>query len=55
MLAHPSYWRIHPKAQREALREVLDTVGYVAEDVLLHHVLGLDLTRPRSAEMRADG
>ena len=24
LLAHPSNWRTHPKAQREALREVLD-------------------------------
>ena len=28
LLAHPSNWRIHGKAQREALREVLYTVGF---------------------------
>ena len=30
LLAHPSNWRSHPKAQREALADVLDEVGYVA-------------------------
>ncbi len=34
LLAHPSNWRTHPKAQREALREVLDTVGYVAQVIV---------------------
>jgi hypothetical protein len=34
LLANPSNWRIHPKAQREALREVLDTVGYVAQVIV---------------------
>ena len=34
LLAHPSNWRIHGKAQREALREVLDTVGYVAQVIV---------------------
>jgi DNA modification methylase len=30
LLAHPDNWRVHPKAQREALAGVLDQVGYVA-------------------------
>ena len=34
LLANPSNWRIHGKAQREALREVLDTVGYVAQVII---------------------
>ena len=34
LLAHPSNWRTHPKAQREALREVLDAVGYVAQVIV---------------------
>ena len=34
LLAHPSNWRTHPKAQREALREVLGTVGYVAQVIV---------------------
>ena len=34
LLAHPSNWRNHPKAQREALRAVLDTVGYVAQVIV---------------------
>ena len=34
LLANPSNWRIHGKAQREALREVLDTVGYVAQVIV---------------------
>ena len=34
LLANPGNWRTHPKAQREALREVLDTVGYVAQVIV---------------------
>jgi DNA modification methylase len=34
LLAHPDNWRTHGKAQREALREVLDTVGYVAQVIV---------------------
>ena len=34
LLANPSNWRAHPKAQREALRAVLDTVGYVAQVIV---------------------
>jgi ParB-like chromosome segregation protein Spo0J len=34
LLANPSNWRIHGKAQRAALREVLDTVGYVAQVIV---------------------
>jgi ParB-like chromosome segregation protein Spo0J len=34
LLANPSNWRTHGKAQREALREVLDTVGYVAQVIV---------------------
>jgi hypothetical protein len=34
LLAHPFNWRSHPKAQRAALREVLDTVGYVAQVIV---------------------
>ena len=34
LLANPSNWRNHPKAQREALREVLDSVGYVAQVIV---------------------
>lgn len=29
LLAHPANWRIHPQAQQEALKTILDTVGYV--------------------------
>ena len=34
LLANPSKWRAHPKAQREALRAVLDTVGYAAQVIV---------------------
>ena len=34
LLANPSNWRTHGKAQRAALREVLDTVGYVAQVIV---------------------
>ena len=34
LLANPSNWRTHGKAQREALRAVLDTVGYVAQVIV---------------------
>ena len=34
LLANPANWRIHPKAQREALRDVLDTIGFVAQVVV---------------------
>jgi DNA modification methylase len=34
LLANPSNWRTHPKAQREALRDVLGTVGYVAQVIV---------------------
>jgi DNA modification methylase len=34
LLANPRNWRSHPKAQRDALREVLDTVGYVAQVIV---------------------
>jgi hypothetical protein len=34
LLANPRNWRTHGKAQREALREVLDTVGYVAQVIV---------------------
>jgi hypothetical protein len=34
LLANPSNWHTHGKAQREALREVLDTVGYVAQVIV---------------------
>lgn len=48
LLANPRDWRIHPKAQRDALAAVLDQVGWV-QDVIVNqrtgHVPGLD---PRS-------
>ncbi|MHB8459852.1 MAG: DNA modification methylase [Candidatus Limnocylindrales bacterium] len=31
LLANPSNWRVHPAAQRNALRGALDTVGWVAQ------------------------
>jgi DNA modification methylase len=34
LLANPRNYRTHPKAQREALREVLDRVGYVAQVIV---------------------
>jgi ParB-like chromosome segregation protein Spo0J len=34
LLANPRNWRTHGKAQRQALREVLDTVGHVAQVIV---------------------
>jgi len=34
LLAHPLNYRIHPKAQQDALGEVLDRVGYVARVIV---------------------
>ena len=34
LLAHPSNWRIHPKAQRAALRDLLGSVGFVAQVIV---------------------
>lgn len=34
LLAHPSNWRIHPKAQQDALTGVLDDVGWVQEIIV---------------------
>ena len=34
LLANPANWRAHEKARREALRDVPDTVGYVAQVIV---------------------
>jgi nitrate reductase alpha subunit len=34
LLANPKNWRIHPKAQQDALAGVLDEVGWVAEVIV---------------------
>ena len=34
LLAHPSNWRVHAKAQRAALRDVLGSVGFVARVIV---------------------
>ena len=34
LLANPSNWRIHPKAQQEALADALDEVGWVQEVIV---------------------
>jgi DNA modification methylase len=39
LLAHPDNWRVHPKAQQEALAGVLDQVGWV-QNVLVNQRTG---------------
>jgi DNA modification methylase len=39
LLANPMNWRIHPKAQQEALTQVLDRVGWV-QDVIVNQRTG---------------
>jgi len=39
LLAHPKNWRVHPKAQQEALRGVLEEVGWV-QDVVVNQRTG---------------
>jgi hypothetical protein len=34
LLAHPANWRIHPKDQRAALRDLLGSVGFVAQVIV---------------------
>ena len=40
LLANPANWRIHPKAQQDALAAVLDDVGWV-QDVIVNRRTGL--------------
>lgn len=39
LLANPNNWRVHPKAQQEALRGVLDSIGLVSE-VVVNRITG---------------
>ena len=39
LLAHPRNWRVHPKAQQDALAAVLDQVGWV-QDVIVNQRTG---------------
>ncbi len=39
LLANPRNWRIHPKAQQDALKSVLDTVGFI-DDVIVNQRTG---------------
>ena len=39
LLANPRNWRVHPKAQQEALAAVLDQVGWV-QDVIVNQRTG---------------
>ena len=54
LLANPANWRIHGKAQRAALRDLLGSVGFVAQVIvnrrsgrLVDGHLRVDLARAR--------